>query len=841
MHRLDRYFLSEIVGPLVLGFMIYTFVLLLRVLFRSADLIISSGVAVAAVGKLLLLSLPNVVVLTIPMALLFAILIAVGRLSSDSELVAIRASGISLFTLFRPILLLSALLTGLNILLMLEVVPEGNHALQRLQLEILSQDISREIQPRVPHTGWENRMLYIFESLPGANGWRGTFLADAIPGNEMRVDVAEWGKAEVADDGSRVVLSLRNAYIHQVDLRRPSDYNIVFHKESNLTLPASRGIQASTSVRRGLRESSLRDLQEAVSDPGCSATVRNLAWVEIHKKFSIPAACLVFGLLALPLGFTSAQGGRSSGFAISLVVILAYYVLLHLGEVFAGKGLAPPSVAVWFPNGVLLGFGAFLLTRRNRDKSLLLADLDRWIRERGWRRALSFNRLRKAALIRADTATAPTALVIRLPEMRLTSPSLLRTFFQMLLLVACSGLAIYIVADLALVHYTDRSFAVLYEIAPIIVLTATLVCFGLLSRLDRYVLRTFVQVLVLAACSGLALYIVADLTGIAENILRNDPPHHVVLAYYGYKSLAILYEIAPIIVLIATLVCFGLLSRSNEMTACKALGMSLYRLSIPVLLAAALVAGLCWLLEAEVLAVSNVRVDELKATIKGREPRPHRRADQRWLYGNHSGYLYNFSHYDEKRRELHRLQVFKFDRRYRLIDRLFVHRATYADDGWWTFSRGWTRSFEGKQEMAFRTFDEPRKELLPEPLEFFEGHQRLPEEMHYLELRDHIRDLKAFGSHDVPPLEVLLHNKIAYPVISLVMALVALPFAFRLGRRGALYGIGISLVLGIVLLIFLAFFTAMGNNAILPPLVAVWSPNVVFAIFSLYLFLGIRT
>jgi len=789
MHRLDRYFLSEIIGPLVLGFMIYTFMLMLRVLFRSAELIISSGVAVTTVGKLLLLSLPNVVVLTIPMALLFAILIAVGRLSSDSELVAIRASGISLFTLYRPILLLSALLTGLNIFLMLEVVPEGNHAIQRLRLEILSQDISREIQPRIPHTGWENRMLYIFESPPGQRRWRGTFLADAIPVKVMRVDVAEWGEAEVAPDGSRVVLTLRNAYIHQVDLTRPTDYNIVFHKQSNLTLSAGGGLRASTSVRRGLRESSLRDLQEAAGDPGRSATVRHLAWVEIHKKFSIPAACLVFGLLALPLGFTSARGGRSSGFAISLVVILVYYVLLHLGEVFAGKGLVPASVAVWFPNGVLLGFGAFLLTRRNRDKSLLLADLDRWIRERAWRRFVSFKKRRaaqKGARRRLDTARRRTRadLVIRLPEMRrLPFPTLM----------------------------------------------------------DRYVLRTFTQVLLLAASTGLAIYIVADLTGIAESILRNDPPHRVVFTYYAYKSFSILYEIAPIIVLVATLVCFGLLSRSNEITACKALGMSLYRLSIPVLLAAALVAGLCWLLQAEVLAASNVRVDELKATIKGREPRPHRRADQRWLYGKAGGYLYNFSHYDEKRRELHRLQVFKFDRRYRLTDRLFVHRASYAGEGWWTFSRGWARSFEGKQETAFRTFDEPRKELLPEPLDFFEGHQRLPEEMHYRELRDHIRDLKAFGSHDVPPLEVQLHNKIAYPVISLVMALVALPFAFRLGRRGALYGIGISLVLGIVLLVFLAFFTAMGNNAILPPLVAVWSPNVVFSIFSLYLFLGIRT
>ena len=97
------------------------------------------------------------------------------------------------------------------------------------------------------------------------------------------------------------------------------------------------------------------------------------------------------------------------------------------------------------------------------------------------------------------------------------------------------------------------------------------------------------------------------------------------------------------------------------------------------------------------------------------------------------------------------------------------------------------------------------------------------------------------SGQDVPQLEVALYNKVAYPAISLVMALVALPFAFRMGRQGALYGIGLSLVLGVVLMIFLSTFSALGENNILPPIVAVWSPSAIFAVFSLYLFLGVRT
>ena len=132
------------------------------------------------------------------------------------------------------------------------------------------------------------------------------------------------------------------------------------------------------------------------------------------------------------------------------------------------------------------------------------------------------------------------------------------------------------------------------------------------------------------------------------------------------------------------------------------------------------------------------------------------------------------------------------------------------------------------------------KYRLDEPPEFFAGGLRRPDAMNYFELGQYIADLEATGQQ-VPQLEVALHNKIAYPFMSLVMALVALPFSFRLGRQGALYGIGLSLALGVALMIVLSAFQALGENGILPPLVAVWSPGGIFSTFALYRFLGIRT
>ena len=215
------------------------------------------------------------------------------------------------------------------------------------------------------------------------------------------------------------------------------------------------------------------------------------------------------------------------------------------------------------------------------------------------------------------------------------------------------------------------------------------------------------------------------------------------------------------------------------------------------------------------------------------------RADRRWLFGK-GNYLFNYAFLDEERQELHRLQIFRFDDQYRLIDRLWAQRATYAENGWWTLSNGWSRSWDGQTETAFVEFDTPMKYRLDQGPEYFRGGLRKPEEMDYGELQEYISDLRSSGQ-DVPQLEVALHNKVAYPAISLVMALVALPFAFRMGRQGALYGIGLSLVLGVILMIFLSTFSALGENNILPPIVAVWSPSAIFAVFSLYLFLGVRT
>ncbi len=798
VRRLDRYILKEILGPLALGFLVYTFILLLRFLFQSAEMIIRRGLPWATVGELLLVTLPNIVVLTIPMSLLFGILIAVGRLASDSELIAIRASGVGLARLYRPILLLAATLTTINVVLMIYALPWGNHSLQQLRLEIFTRSVSQQVQPRVFSEDWEGKVLYVFESPPNESRWKGVFLAEASSaGEENQITTAEWGEVRVDQQGERVVLELTDATRQKVNLASPARYEISRNKRLEMILEDQflTNQRAKWASSKGVRELTIRELERLGRDRSATDEQRNLARVEIHKKFSIPAACLAFAFIALPLGINNRRGGKGSGFAMSIAVLGLYYVLLFNGEEAARYGKIPGWAAMWSPNIILTIVGLFLLVRRNRDKGLLFSRIDRWIRRDVWGSILRLRALRhRPAAAHSPAPEIPSAtaavsrsgdergVVLRIPRVRLLFPNLL----------------------------------------------------------DRYVVRLFLVVLTIVSASGLSLYVIADLSERFDEILKNKIANDLVISYYKYMSLQIFYDIAPVIILVTTLMTFSLLSRTNEVTAAKALGVSLYRLALPVIVSALIVSSFCAYLETQVLPASNERVAQIRDRINGKDTvRTYRRADRQWLFG-HGRFIYNYSYYDPKSQTLQRLHVFDFDPAHELVRRLYAENATYRGNGNWEFENGWSRTFDRSTVTNFTRFRGRRTVAFPETPEYFDAEIRPPEQMAYGELRDYVAELQASGQA-VPELKVQLYNKLAFPVISLIMAVVALPFAFRIGRQGTLYAIGLSIMLGIIFLAVFAFFKTLGEAGAIPAAAAVWSPSAIFALLSSYLFLGVRT
>ena len=179
MKILTRYILREMVGPTVLGFAFYTSIILMQKLFDLAGMIIRRSLPGSAVAKLLLYSMPNIIVLTLPMSLLFGILIAVGRLSSDSEIVAMRALGISARAIYRPVFLFSFFMAVLNFYLINSVMPESNRQFVALRSELMTAAAEKIVKPRVFFDSFNNLMIYVNDTDEATGQWKGVFVADS--------------------------------------------------------------------------------------------------------------------------------------------------------------------------------------------------------------------------------------------------------------------------------------------------------------------------------------------------------------------------------------------------------------------------------------------------------------------------------------------------------------------------------------------------------------------------------------------------------------------------------------------------------------------------------------
>ena len=811
MSILTRYIFKEMVGPTALGFAFYTSIILMQRLFDMAGLIIRRSLSGAAVGKLLLYSLPNIVVLTVPMSLLFGILIAVGRLSSDSEIVAMRALGISTRKIYRPVFVFSSLMFLLSLYLINFVLPKGNQQFVALRAELTAASAERVVKPRVFYDEYENLMIYVNDVDQTTGQWKGVFVADSrgdeavdsqTP-NEMAQTLAqphdetELGALSTHGSGQRIIIAnrgnvalqrptkdlwmnLENAETHIWDPRKADRYDRTDSSTQRILLPTrGSGPLDVNRIARGFREMNLGELldQERALSRGKTLSDRvnrNYALVEIHKKFAIPFACIAFGVLGLPLGITNRRGGKSSGFSLSIAIILFYYVMIINGEELAGSGKLPPVIGMWGANAILLGMGIYLLSRANRDSAVRRTEGGVFVRMfRAVRGMLQRRRTPAMARRREEEPSALNRLDITFPNI-----------------------------------------------------------------LDRYILREFLKILLLVLVSVVALFIVIEYTELAKDVRDNGVSASTLLRYFRFQIFTVLNWTLPISVLVATLVTFGLLAKNNEVTAIKSNGVSLYRVAAPIMAVAILISLLAYFILDFVLPYANQRVYELKRRIEGKTAITSTAQQKLWYLGKN--YIFNFLAYDTNAKMLTQVQVFEFNPSdFRLTRRVYAQRATWNGQAW-AFENGWIRSFPDQGNSTYTEIKEPLALFYPETPEDFATEVTPPDQMTYAGLRRYIGTLKESG-YAADELSVKLYAKTSWPALSIVMALIAMPFAFKMGKRGALYGIGLALVLGIIYWMVFAIFTKFGEVGNLPPLLAAWSANILFALAAAYMFLHVET
>jgi LPS export ABC transporter permease LptG/LPS export ABC transporter permease LptF len=776
MRILTRYILGEVISHALIGAAVFTFVLFTRDLGRILELVVRNSAPLPSVAQVFFYTVPVALTYTIPMGVLVGILIGLSRLAADSEITAMRASGLGVWTFLRVISIFVVVAWLLALVNSLYLAPRSLAALGELQDRLKGSQASFEIQPRVFYEGFPKAVLYVqdVKAASGAALWKGVFLADLSQPSAPRITLAREGIL-VSQGPDTLDLHLSNGSTHETNPKNPDQYQISTFQTTDIPIrvPTTQNNQEHEPAKVGeIKVSELRHLANT-AEPA----MQRWALIEYHRRFALPTACIVLALVGIPLGLSAKRGGKSTGFVLTILLVFLYYSISLIGVSLARQGRVPPGVGVWMADAAFLMGGAFLL----------------WMSERR--------------------------------PMDLTS---LRTWLRMPKLAAVTGGPSLRARRETTAERLSRRWRLFNIHFPTI--------------LDDYVLRDFALYLAMIVGTFVMLLLVFTLFELLSDILRNGVSVLTVGEYLlNVTPYFLYYPIAPLSMLLAVLVTFGLLQRSNEITAIKATGISLYRIIVPVLVAAALVAGTLFLSDQLYLPYTNKRQDALRNRIKGKPAQTYLRPDRKWIFGQHSD-IYYYQFFDPDRDVFGGISVFQFDpHTFQITHRVTAERAHWSNQlGRWLYEQGWERSLNGAAIENYRQFDVATFPELAEQPAYFKKEIKQSSEMSYEELRRYIHDLEQSG-FDVVRLRVQLQKKIAYPLITLVMAVLAIPFALTAGKRGAVAGIATAIGIGVVYWTISGLFEAMGNLSQLPPAVAAWSPDVVFAFIGGYLILRIPT
>ena len=370
---LYRYLMKELFPSFLLGVVGFTFILLTGRILQLTELFVNKGIPLGFILKLLYFLLPSFLVLTIPMATLLSVLLTFNRLSSDNEITALKASGVSLYQMTPPVLLLALSTTLATTFLSLYSLPRANQASRSLLYEMASSRAHAGVRERVFNDEFEGLVLYVERVTPRTFQWENVFISDSRNAAETHTIIARQGMVLSDPHLFIVTLRLKNGAIHKLG-DQPNAYEKIDFNTYDLRLDLKTGLKEQKSAEKHPADMSLSELTGAVQALRSKKADFKPQMIKIHEKFSIPFACLVFGIIGIPLGLQSrtSRAGKSIGFAWSIGVLLIYYLLTNAGTSLAERGVILLEVGMWAANAIFLGFGIYLLIKAANESPVLL-------------------------------------------------------------------------------------------------------------------------------------------------------------------------------------------------------------------------------------------------------------------------------------------------------------------------------------------------------------------------------------------------------------------------------------------------------------------------------------
>jgi lipopolysaccharide export system permease protein len=371
INTINKYIFRELFFPFLSSLFFLTFVFLMSRIPEITNMVMNYNVPVSSVLVLLGFKLPRFLEFTIPMSVTISILLTFMRMSGENEILALKASGSSLYKLLPPVLTFCVLGTILSLLVTIFVMPWAKTSFKLKSIEFAQSSIDMALQERQFNAQVDDLMIYVAHVDVKTHGLEDIVIEDRRTKGVVSISTAPSGKIISSENKQVYTIRLYDGAINQVKLDEGSVNNIKFGGyDIVIDLDAMNKNIGNTGKR--IDERSLGDLVQFIRSGIKNQTKLNEALMELHEKFSVPFACLALGLLSFPLGVQSSSTHKSSGLGLGLFFFLLYYLLLATGWSVGESGAYPPFLGMWMPNVVLGSAGIYLLIRNVKDRPVQL-------------------------------------------------------------------------------------------------------------------------------------------------------------------------------------------------------------------------------------------------------------------------------------------------------------------------------------------------------------------------------------------------------------------------------------------------------------------------------------
>ena len=783
MRILSRAIFRELLTSATLGTLLFIFVLFLRTIERLSVLLVRMSAGPEVIGKLLLYALPATLPFALPLGVLIGVLVGLSRMSADREIIAMRAAGVSSITVVRPVLLFSFCAMVLTALASLWLTPLTLRLESQVAHNFAAAQLTGEMESRIFNEQFPNTVLYAGDvsSIGKQVIWRDVFIADTTSsaelqqqgkdrGEDPRIIVAQEALPHPDAAHNRIILEMRGVRSserdkegHVISTAAPVQIEVLqAQKQEDFQLNRTeREMDTGPLYKRVYRRHDLSHKDYVDSA------------IELHQRFALPLACILFGLIGIPLGISSRKGGKSTAFITTVVIAFVYYLGLSALIGLARNGNLPVPIAVWAPDIVFAALSVFLLSRLEQTGN---TDASRWFHAFWTRLVSKFNSMQTN---RGSAARPGTA----------------------------------------------RRFA----FRPLLI--------------DGYVLNGFLFYFAIFLVALVLLIEVFTFFELLGDMVKNDIGMSTMLDYLWHLAPKLIYDLTPIGTLVASLICFGILTKHNEVTAFKAGGVSTHRLAAPVLVVSFAISAALFAFDHYYIPEANRQQERLRAEIKNKPVATYLRPDRQWVYGQ-GARIYNFHLMDPHQAVMSHVNVYELDpHNFQLVHQISAARAVWDPHAQtWQFQNGISNTTGEKFDSNYRPFYNSSATFpeLTEPPSWFVKEEKEYKEMNFQELGSYIHELQL-GGFETIPLRVQYYKKFAVPLFAFIMAVLSIPFAFIAGNKGAMTGVGISLGIAIAYWSLGTVFEQIGNLNQLPPVMAAWSPDLIFMLAGFYLMSRMKT